>query len=203
MLLLLAVAALPVATALAFFVQPRYLILLAALATVPTGAAIASATGRWRHALVAAAAGLLVVSTLQGFRGPGGWWHPADHSDQRAAGEWLAEHTDRGDRIMTRSMVVEYYADREAMAIPYAGVGEILDYGRHYGAQYLVVDWYTAVRLRPQLRSLREVDRVPGLRLVHEVRSEARATRIFAFDPAPAPSDDRAASLGFVGDGAA
>ena len=40
MQLLLAVGALPVATALVFFVQPRYLMLTTALATVPAGAAL-------------------------------------------------------------------------------------------------------------------------------------------------------------------
>ncbi len=102
---------------------------------------------------------------------------------------------------MSRSMVVEYYADRPTMAIPYASLDEILAYGRHYGAQYIVVDWYTVRRLRPQLAPLRAEDEVPGLRLVHEVRREGRTTRVFAFDPAPTVSDAIGSSLGFVGDG--
>src|SRR4029450_9936819 len=74
-----------------------------------------------------------------------------------------------------------------SMAIPYADLDHILTYGRYYGARYLVVDWYTAVRLRPQLEILRTVDEVPGLRLVHQLRSEGRTTRIFGLDPAPPP----------------
>lgn len=149
-----------------------------------------------------AATALLVLSTVQGFSGPGGWWHPSDHGDQRAAGEWLAAHTGPDDRVMSRSMVVEYYADRPTMAIPYASLDEIMAYGRHYGARHIVVDWYTVRCVRPQLSPLRadDVD-VPGLELVYEVRQEGRTTRVFAFDPAPPVPDAMGPSLGFVGDG--
>jgi hypothetical protein len=103
--------------------------------------------------------------------------------------------------VMSRSMVVEYYADRPTLAIPYADLDEILQFGRHYGAQYLAVDTFTVTRLRPQLAELQEADEVPGLRLVHESTAEGRTTRIFALDPAPPPSDEVGPSLGFVGDG--
>ncbi len=200
--LLLAVGAVPVATALAFFVQPRYLVVFVALATVFVGAAVGTMSDRWRRPVLAVALAFLLVSTVQGFRSiAAGWWHPSDSSDQREAGEWIAANTDPDDRIMTRSMVVEYYAERESMAIPYAEIDAILNYGRHYGAQYLVVDWYTAVRLRPQLEPLRTLDAIPGLRLVHELRTEGRDTRIFALDPAPPHGLPSGPSLGFVGDG--
>ena len=200
--LVLAVAALPVITGLVFFVQPRYLFLLVALATVFAGAAVAALAPRWRRVVVAGAVGLLVLSSVQGFRSVGaGWWHPSDSTDQRVAGEWIAIHAGPDDRVMTRSMVVEYYDERPSMAIPYADLDHILTYGRYYGARYLVVDWYTAVRLRPQLEILRTVDEVPGLRLVHQLRSEGRTTRIFELDPAPQPGRPPGPSLGFVGDG--
>lgn len=200
--LVLAVSAVPVATALAFFVQPRYLVVLVALATVFVGAALATAPDRWRRRLVAVVFGLLVLSTVQGFRSnAGGWWHPSDLTDQRQAGAWIAAHTAPGDRIMTRSMVVEYYAHREAMAIPYADLPAILRFGQNYGAQYLVLDWYTAVRLRPQLEFLRVVDIAPGLTLVHELTAEGHTTRIFKLVPTPTGVHPRGPSLGFVGDG--
>jgi hypothetical protein len=200
--LVLAVAALPVITGLVFFVQPRYLFLLVALATVFAGAAVAALAPWWRRVVVAGAVGLLVLSSVQGFRSVGaGWWHPSDSTDQRVAGEWIAAHAGPDDRVMTRSMVVEYYDERPSMAIPYADLDHILTYGRYYGARYLVVDWYTAVRLRPQLEILRTVDEVPGLRLVHQLRSEGRTTRIFELDPAPLPGRPPGPSLGFVGDG--
>jgi Dolichyl-phosphate-mannose-protein mannosyltransferase len=200
--LLLAVGALPVATALAFFVQPRYLIVAVALATPLVGAAIGALSVGWRRTVMAGVIALLALSSVQAFHSEaGGWWHPSDHSDQRAAGEWIAANTRPGDRVMTRSMVVEYYAERPTMAIPYASLDQILRYARHYGARYLVVDWYTAVRLRPQLTPLRLADRLPGLRLAHEVRAEGRTTRIFALDPPPPSVGPIGSSLGFVGDG--
>jgi Dolichyl-phosphate-mannose-protein mannosyltransferase len=200
--LLLAVGALPVATALAFFVQPRYLIVAVALATPLVGAAIAALTGVWRRLVMLAVVGLLALSSVQAFHTEAaGWWHPSDHSDQREAGEWIAANTRPGDRVMTRSMVVDYYAKRPTMAIPYASMDEILRYARHYGARYLVVDWYTAVRLRPQLAPLRTTDRIPGLRLAHEVRAEGRTTRVFSLDPPPPSVARIGSSVGFVGDG--
>jgi hypothetical protein len=202
MWVLLAVAAVPVAAiVVAFFVQPRYLMLTTALATVPAGAALASLRGRWRPAIGAAVVVLLVVSTVQGFEGAGGWWHPSDHTDQRAAGEWIAENTPEDARIMSRSMVVGYYADRQTMAIPYGSLDQIVTYGRHYGAQYIVVDWYSVQRLRPQLAPLREAKAAPGLRLVHEVRREGRTTSIFAFDGVTEVPAEIGAPLGFMGDG--
>jgi 4-amino-4-deoxy-L-arabinose transferase-like glycosyltransferase len=200
--LLLAVAALPVATALAFFVQPRYLIVAVALAIPLVGASLALLAPVCRRPAVLVTFALLALSSVQAFHTEAaGWWHPSDHSDQRRAGEWIADHTQPDDRVMTRSMVVEYYADRPTMAIPYADMHEILTYARHHGAQYLVVDWYTAVRLRPQLAPLRTTDQVPGLRLVHEVRAEGRTTGIFALDPPPSSDAPIGSSLGFVGDG--
>ena len=201
--LLVAVAALPVATSLVFFVQPRYLMAAATLAVVPAAVALAGFAGNVRRWLTAGVVVLLLLSSVQAFEGPGGWWHPADHTDQRDAGEWLAAHTDADDPVMTRSMIVGYYAERPTLAIPYADLDRIVDFGRHYGAQYLVVDWYTVKRLRPQMRELQTDDEVPGLRLVHEVTREGRTTRIFAFDPAPPKDVPMGPSLGFVGDGTA
>jgi Dolichyl-phosphate-mannose-protein mannosyltransferase len=199
--LILAVCALPVATTLAFFVQPRYLIVLVALATVFVGAGLATMGRRWRRPVFAVLLVVLALSSIEAFRGSaGGWWHPTDGSDQRAAGEWIAAHTDAGDRVMTRSMVVEYYAQRQSMAMPYADLPQIIAYARYYGAQYLVADWYTVDRLRPQLRVLREPAAREGLRLVHELRAEGRITRIFALDPAPPQDRPAAPPLGFVGD---
>ncbi|HEY3143790.1 MAG TPA: glycosyltransferase family 39 protein [Acidimicrobiales bacterium] len=200
--LTLGVAALPVLTALAFFVSHRYLVVVTALGCVWVGAAVAALRPRLRPPVMAAVFGLLLLSTVQGFWGAdGGWGHPYDYTDHREAGEWIAAHTRPDDRIMTRSMVVEYYADRPTMAVPYADMGKILDYGRYYGAKYLVADSYSVERLRPQLRVLADLDAAPGLRLVHEVTAEGRTTRVFAFDPPPGDGAPLTASLGFAGDG--
>ena len=200
--LLAVVASVPVASALAFFVQPRYLIVTAAVATVLAGIAVPSLPRRARGPTMAVMVVLLAGSSLGAFYGAGGLGHPADHLDQRRAGEWIAAHTDAEDRVMTRSMVAAYYAERPTMAIPYADYDEIMTYARHYGAHYLVVDWYTAARLRPQLADLQHDDHPPGLRLVHEETAEGRTTRIFALDPVPPPPPrgEEAPALGFMGD---
>lgn len=200
--LLLAGSAAPVATALAFFVQPRYLMVTAAFATVFVGVAVASLSRAWFTPVVIGALVLLVCSTLAGFRSPGaGWWHPSEGLDQRRAGEWIAANADPHDRLLTRSMVVEYYAERPAMAIPYAEIGEVVDYARYYGARYVVVDWYTLVRLRPQFAALRDpAYEVPGLRLVWWQRVEGRTTRIYEVEPTPPPGRPMGVPLGFVGD---
>jgi hypothetical protein len=206
--LLAAVAAMPMITGLMFFVQHRYLVVTTAALVVLAGIGLAAVPmpTRWRQVAGGLAAVLLALSTVQAFRGPGGWWHPADHADQRHAGEWLAANTDDDAVVMSRSMVVQYYADRDTLAIPYADLDTILDFGRHYGVQYLVVDTFTTTRLRPQLAGLAELedgDAVPGLRLVHDTRADGRTTRIFALDPVPPPptEGEEGPKLGFVGDG--
>ena len=91
-----AVAALPVLTALAFFVQPRYLVVTAALATVLVGVGVADLAPRRRRAVAVGVLGLALAASLVTFVGPAGWWHPTDHTDQQAAGEWIAERTAPG-----------------------------------------------------------------------------------------------------------
>jgi hypothetical protein len=207
-LLLTAVGLLPVATALAFFVQPRYLVVTTAAACVLAGAELADLAPRWRRPAAATAAGLLLAGSLAAFAGPGGWWHPVDHTDQRRAGEWLAAHAGPGDRVMARSFVVEYYAERPTVAMPYDDVAGIVAFARHWGARWLVVDQTSAGRLRPQVLPLLTAGEAgqrpvpPGLRPVHAITDEGRTTRVFALEPAAPPSREPAPSLGFMGDGA-
>ena len=200
--LLLAIGALPVATALVFFVQPRYLITAVAPATVLVGVGLASiASERRRRGLLAGTFVLLALSCAFAFEGGAGWGHPSDQLSQRRAGEWINANTAPDDRLMARSMVVEFYADRATAPIPYGSYDEILRFARHYGVEYLVVDPSTYNRLRPQLSFLRSVDTTPALRLVASVRADSQTTRIFALDPAPtgegAPITQ---GLGYVGD---
>ena len=198
-----AVAALPLLTSLVFFVLPRYLVLPTALLCVPIGLAFASLRGRWQVPVAVIGVAFMVASLVPELRGPAGWFHPGELTDHRAAGEWIAQNVGPTDRIMTRSMVIEYYADRRAIAVPYATKSEILAFARHFGVRYLVADRYNANRLRPQLLSL--FDDVPdkGLRLVREFDTEGRVTRLFALDPVPPQSEEPGPSLGFMGDGAA
>jgi hypothetical protein len=199
--LLLTVAALPVITGLMFFVQHRYLVVTVAVAVVLVGVALVTLPVRWRTTASVLVALFLALSAVQAFKGPGGWWHPADHTDQRRAGEWLAAHTEPDDVVMSRSMVVEFYAHRPTLALPYGSYNQIMRFARHYGARYVALDTYTVTRLRPQLLDLWRQDAVPGMRLVHEDRADGRRTRIFALDPVPPRTTAVGPSLGFVGDG--
>jgi hypothetical protein len=201
--LLLAVAALPVLSSLAFFVQQRYLIVTIALATVPMGAALGVLRNVSVRAVAAAAFLAVAVSaTVVSFRGEvAGWWHPVEQTEQRLAGEWLAAHTDPDTRVMTRSMIVEFYAERPSVAMPAAGLDEVLRFARHYGVDYLVADWYTVDRLMPELGVLMDDAAVPGLRLVHEAQAEGREARVFALDPPPRESSAAPPPLAFTGDG--
>jgi 4-amino-4-deoxy-L-arabinose transferase-like glycosyltransferase len=202
----LAVGALPVATALGFFVQPRYLVVTAAVVVVAAGVGVATLPGRWRPRAGLALAGLALAGSMTSFHGPAGWGRPADFTDQRLAGEWLADHAEPGARVVTRSMVVDLYADRPTLALPDADLGATLRYARHYGATYLVADSAHIERFRPQLAFLLDeglgADDVDGLGLVHESTAEGRTTRVFALDPPPPPSSADGPSLGFMGDGA-
>jgi 4-amino-4-deoxy-L-arabinose transferase-like glycosyltransferase len=203
-LLVLAVCSLPIATGLMFFVQIRYLVPVTAFALILAGIGVAALPPRFRRGTLVGLVALLAIFSLIDFRGNrAGWWHPTEHTDQRAAGEWIADNTDPGDVVMTRSMIVAYYTDRPNLALPYAELPQVVTFARHYGAQYLVADSGSIERMRPQLRSLLEVDQLEGLRLVHEARAEGRVSRVFALDPAPPPSTEVGPSLGFMGDGGA
>jgi hypothetical protein len=201
--LLVAVALVPVVTSLAFFVQPRYLLVTTAVACVLAGAELASlAPGRWRSVITVAAGVMLLAASAGAFMGNGGWWHPVDHTDQRRAGEWIAAHTRPDDRVMARSFVVEHYAERATVAMPYDDLDGILAFARHYGVRWLVVDETSAARVRPQVLPLLTAGSAPdGLVMMYSTTDEGRTTRVFALDPVPPPVAEPGPSLGFMGDG--
>jgi len=198
--LLLAVGAAPLVTTLAFFVQPRYLVVTVAMAAVLVGVAVAGLPERLHRRAAVGLVVLVLVPGIVSFYGKDGWWHPNETTDMRSAGEWIDAHVEPDELIMTRSFVVQHYAERPVLAIPYADFDEIMRWARHYGAGYLVVDTFTATRVRPQLEPLLHRDDWPGLALVHEVHADGGTTRVFALDPPPPPSDEVGPSLGFIGD---
>jgi hypothetical protein len=200
----LAVAGLlPVASALAFFVLPRYLVVTAALADGLCGLAVARLPTRFQRPAIWASVAMVGVTIVMAAFGPTGLWSLREPLEQRKAGEWLEANTDPEDRIMTRSQVVAFYADRETVALPYAAPDTTLNFGRHFGARYLVADEFILWEWRPQLRYLFGEGPWPGLRLVHQEEAQGRVLRIFALDPPPeeVADDDHLPTLAHMGDG--
>ncbi len=198
-LAVLLTAAVPIVTALLFFVQPRYLIPPVALVVVLAGVGLADLPRRWRAAAWTIVAVLFAFGLVAGATG-GRWIEAKELTDHRVAGEWLDANTDPDDRVMTRSMVVEFYAQRATVALPDAELDEVLAYARHYGVRYIVADQSRMATLRPQLVSLLREGPWPGLKLVNDDRVEVRRVRVFAVDPPPDTAVDDAPSNGFVGD---
>ena len=200
-LALVGVAALATATCLGFFVQSRYLVPATGALCVLAGLGLAGLRPRWRAGAAVVAALLLVVPLVaEAGRDPGGFAtrEPVEH---QVAGEWLARNTAADSRVMTRSLVTAFYAQRVALAPPFASLDETLRYARHHGVDHLVVDEFLMYRFRPQLTPLLGPGPWPGLRLEHAFHERGRLTRIFALDPAPTSDSPDPPPLGFVGDG--
>jgi hypothetical protein len=104
---------------------------------------------------------------------------------------------------MTRSFVVDHYAGRTTVAMPYDDVDGILAFARHYGVRWIAVDRTSAARVRPQVLPLLDEDpSLPaGLTLAYEADVEGRATRVFRLDPPPERVAPDPPTLGFMGDG--
>ena len=88
---------------------------------------------------------------------------------------------------MTRNLVVDYYADREMVPMPYSSLPRMLQFARATGTDYIVADEYQLLRQRPQFISLFLPGPWEGLRLEYEFMHAGRLTRIFSLDP-PAPN---------------
>ncbi|MGI8938794.1 MAG: hypothetical protein ACR2JF_11395 [Iamia sp.] len=198
---LVGIVTLATATCLGFFVQSRYLIPAVGVLCVLAGVGLARLRPSWRTAGLIGAIGLLALPLLfdaSRSEGPFATREPVEH---QVAGEWLAAHSPVDSRIMTRSLVTEFYAARTAVPPPFGTLAEALRFARHHGVDYLVVDELQTHRFRPQLTSLLEPGPWPGLRLVHGLRQDGRLTRIFALDPAPSGNTANPPGLGFAGDG--
>lgn len=196
-----AALALPVATSLAFFVQARYLIPTTAFLSILAGVGFAELPARWRRPAGATIGVLLVLGLIASWDGAEGWFNRREPVEHRLAGEWLDANTDPDDRIMTRSMIVDYYADRLAVSMPYTDQDTLLDFARHHGVDYLVIDDYNIHSLRPQYLPLLEgPPTTEGVDLVHEFVWNGRGTRIYALDPPPGPGTPDPPRLGFMAD---
>lgn len=200
-LVLIGVVGLATATCLGFFVQPRYLIPAAGVLTILSGVGLAQLGARWRRWAFWGALVLLVVPVVIDIPRQGGVFDSREPVEHQIAGEWLADNAPAGARIMTRSLVTEFYSARKAVALPYGSIAETVRFAYYHGVDYLAVDEFLMERFRPQLRPLFEEGPWPGLELAHEFSYRGRLTRIFALDPPPPVDSDNPPGLGFVGDG--
>lgn len=200
-LALLGVVGLATATCLGFFVQSRYLVPAVGVLCVLAGVGLVELRPRWRRIGLYGALVLLIVPVLVDIPRDEGIFAAREPVEHQLAGEWLADNTPVGSRIMTRSLVTEFYSARKAVALPFGSVDETIRFAYHHGVEYLVVDEFLMRRFRPQLAPLFEPGPWPGLRLVEGFRHDGRLTRIFELDPPPPVDSADPPGLGFVGDG--
>jgi hypothetical protein len=85
--------------------------------------------------------------------------------EEKVLGQWIKSHLGSGAKIMDGRKLVAFYADGIPLGLPYAPLGEVLEYGTRLGADYLVVSERDR---RPALQTLVEGMKVlPELDLVH------------------------------------
>ena len=144
---------------------------------------------------------LLVWSLLAATDGSDGFLNRREPVEHRLVGQWLAANTPTDARVMTRSMITEYYADRRAVAIPYATPGEVVHFAEHHGVDYIVADEYTFDELRPQLVDWIDGSPPEGYEVAYELEQSGRRVVVLQ------PVDQGAAGtvdppgIGFMGDG--
>ena len=205
--LLFSVAALvPVATSLAFFTLPRYLLLTTAV-LIPYGT---WGLVRWTRARTPvvrrrawAAVGALSLLSLAVASWPLLPGSPAaERTEQETAGRWIDQNLPADARIMTRSYQVQHDAHRPVVALPAAPLADVLAFARARGAGYLVADEATIRGRRPHLApALIDATTAPaGLVLIHEFTDRGRTVRVFRLDPSPGPTSLPPLPLGYVSD---
>ena len=108
----------------------------------------------------------------------GRWPYGEDGREWMAAGRWIRENLP-GSITMTRNpWELHFYSEEKAIQIPLAGLKDIVEVGRYYGATHLIPD-----RHRPSLRRWISGE-LPGLELVYD-----RGLRIYQihYDRLPPP----------------
>jgi hypothetical protein len=186
--IVLILGALALVAPLTFFVQARYLMPAAAVLCILAGVGWSEVGRRWRP-WVAAALGITLLSSLYvALGGPDHFLENREQVEHRIVGEWLDEHAPEDARVMTRNLVIDFYADRQMIPMPYSSVPRMIEFARDTGTDYIVIDEYQLIRNRPQFISLFLPGPWPGLELEYEVEQDGRLTRVFSLDP-PAPAD--------------
>jgi hypothetical protein len=146
---------------------------------------------------------LLVTSTGANLYGAAnGWFHLERGSEEhRLAGAWIGDHSNPGDLVMSTTTIPGFYARRATVPTPYAGQDRIIDFMRHYGVRYLIVDQAHGTRFRPQLRPLAHHNQQKAdLRAVYRHREDGRRLVVYELVPRPSPAKAGVPRLGQVGD---
>ncbi len=112
--------------------------------------------------------------------------------EYKAAGEWMDENLPPDAMILTRKPEVSYYARRPMHPLPNEDLPAVVNYARHQGIDYFVIDEFF-IATRPQLAFLLEEESFPeNIRLLHEERApNGRKIRIFeVLDEASPPEPE-------------
>ena len=202
--LLAAAGMMPLATALAFFFLPRYVVVTVGVLTVFGGLAWAElleVRPNWRRGALVASGVLLAWSFVGQSWGDKGLFQPREPVEQREIGEWIRRNTPENETIMTRSQVVAFYANRPTVAMPYDSYDRIIAFADHYGTGILVADEYIVANWRPQLRSLFGQGPWKGITLTKQIDREGRVVRLFDLGSESDKYDDELPTLAHAGDG--
>jgi hypothetical protein len=194
-----------VATCVAFFALPRYLVVTTAVLTLFAARGLAEAFRTWTpragRILLAATVLFMATSTIAELKPFFPWATTNDPVEQAAAGRWIEANTPDDARIMTRSFHVQAYAHRGVVAMPSTDYATMLKFARRMGVSYVVADEATISRRRPELyAALMTSWPPPGLRLVHTLHRRGQEVRIYELDPEPPKSDRPPIPLGYVSD---
>jgi len=203
--LTLAIGALPLATCVVFFTQPRYVVMATAVIAAFAAGGVVSwyrrLPARWPWALAVA----VVLWTGVSYVAESWPLLPGttrgESADHVAVGEWFQQNAEPEDRVMTRSFHIQYYSRRPVVALPAADFDAMMAFARARAVRYVVADERTIRTRRAQLYDPLILDPFPpGLRQVAVLGEGRRMVRIFELDPLPSPTDLPPLPLGFVGD---
>ena len=205
-LLFVGLGAAPLATCFLFFALPRYLMMTTAV-LIPFGAwGLVEWTNRLelgkRRLAWWIMGGLMVLSLIVAAWNLLPYSNTAERTEQRTAGEWIAENTPKDARIMTRSFHVQGYSHRDVVAMPSAEYRAMLEFARRMGVSYIVADENTIRRRRPEVYDIlmRETGAPAGLKLVHQFTERGVRVKIYELDPPAPPTLQPPLPLGYVAD---
>lgn len=205
-LLFVGLGAAPLATCFLFFALPRYLMMTTAV-LIPFGAwGLVEWTNRLelgkRRLAWWIMGGLMVLSLIVASWNLLPYSNTAERTEQRTAGEWIAENTPKDARVMTRSFHVQGYSHRDVVAMPSAEYRAMLEFARRMGVSYIVADENTIRRRRPEVYDIlmRETGAPAGLKLVHQFTERGVRVKIYELDPPAPPTLQPPLPLGYVAD---